>query len=72
MSRKIINAILGLASVDRTFCQALLKDPLEAVRARQFSLTTEEEKIFQQISAQNLYEFSQLLLAYLGSEEIEQ
>lgn len=71
MSRKTINAILGLASVDQTFCQALLNAPLEAVRARQFRLTLEEEEIFRQISAQNLYEFSQLLLEHLNAGEKE-
>lgn len=65
MSRKIINAILGLASVDQTFCQELIENPLQAVRAKQFVLTSEEEAMFQQISAHNLYEFSQLLLALL-------
>jgi hypothetical protein len=65
LSRKTINAILGLASVDQAFCQELLKDPLRAVQTRQFKLTPEEEEIFKRISAQNLYEFSRLLLAYL-------
>jgi hypothetical protein len=71
LSRKTINAILGLASVDQTFCQELLKDPLQAVQTRQFKLTSEEEEIFKRISAQNLYEFGQLLLAYLDPKEKE-
>jgi hypothetical protein len=71
MSRKIINAILGLASVDQTFCRELLENPLQAVQAKQFELTPEEEEIFKQISARTLTEFSQALLAHLTPKEKE-
>ncbi len=69
MTRKIINAILGLASVDQTFCRELLENPLRAVQAKQFELTPEEEGIFQRISARDLYEFSQILLSLLDAKE---
>ncbi len=62
MSWRIINTILGLATVDEDFCRALLANPLAAVQARQFSLTPEEQAIFQSISATSLAEFSQQLV----------
>ena len=62
MSWRIINTILGLATVDEEFCHALLANPLAAVQARQFTLTPEEQAIFQSISAKNLAEFSQQLV----------
>jgi hypothetical protein len=71
MSRKIINAILGLASVDQAFRRELLENPLQAVQAKQFELTPEEEEIFKRISARDLSEFSQQLLAHLDSKEKE-
>ncbi|HLI71545.1 MAG TPA: Os1348 family NHLP clan protein [Ktedonobacteraceae bacterium] len=69
MTRKIINAILGLASVDSTFCQELLENPLQAVQARHFELTPEEQEMFRQIAARDLYEFSQILLALLDPSD---
>jgi hypothetical protein len=71
MSWKIINAILGLASVDQTFCRALLENPLQAVQAKKFALTAEEEEVFKRISARDLAEFSQMLLAHLEAEKKE-
>jgi hypothetical protein len=71
MSWKIINAILGLASVDQTFCRELLENPLQAVQARRFELAPEEKEIFQQISARDLTEFSQMLLAHIDSNKKE-
>ena len=71
MTRKIINNILGLASVDQTFCQELLANPLQAVQARNFELTPEEQEIFKRISARDLYEFSQKLLKLLDPNEKE-
>ena len=54
MSWKTINSILGLAAMDETFCQELLKDPVKAVKQRQFVLTKEEEEKLGSISAQDL------------------
>ncbi len=71
MSWKTINAILGLASVDQTFCRALLENPLKAVQAKKFELTPQEEEVFKRISARDLTEFSQMLLAYLDTKEKE-
>lgn len=69
MTRKTINAILGLASIDQTFCQQLLSDPLQAVQSKNFELSEEEQEIFRRISARDLYEFSQILLTLLDSQE---
>jgi len=68
MSWQIINTILGLATVDEEFCRALLADPINAVKARHFILTTEEQEVFQTISAANLSEFSQQLVALLKAD----
>ena len=65
MSWREINTILGLATVDEEFCRALLANPLAAVQARQFTLTPEEQAVFQFISASTLAEFSQQLVARL-------
>lgn len=69
MTRKTINAILGLASVNPTFCQELLDDPLQAVQKNHFELSEEEQEIFRRISARDLYEFSQILLTLLDPQE---
>lgn len=69
MTRKTINAILGLASVDQTFCQELLTNPLRAVQTKHFDLSREEQEIFTRISARDLYEFSQILLTFLDPQE---
>ena len=69
MSRETINAILGLATVDEEFCQALLANPLEAARTRHFELTREEEEIFLKISATTLTEFSRRLVVLLDENE---
>lgn len=69
MTRKTINAILGLASVNPTFCQELLDDPLQAVQKNNFELSEEEQEIFRRISARDLYEFSQILLTLLDPQE---
>lgn len=69
MTRKTINAILGLASVNPTFCQELLDDPLQAVQKNNFELSEEEQEIFGRISARDLYEFSQILLTLLDPQE---
>ncbi|HEU5374014.1 MAG TPA: Os1348 family NHLP clan protein [Ktedonobacteraceae bacterium] len=71
MSRKTINAILGLASVDQSFCRELLENPLQAVQTKDFELTAEEQEIFKRISARDLYEFSQMLLTLLDPQEKE-
>jgi hypothetical protein len=72
MSWKIINHILGLAAVDKTFAQELLEDPLGAVRAKGLQLTPEEEKVFSTISAKDLREFSQQLMQRLDRSQSDQ
>lgn len=69
MTRKTINAILGLASVDQVFCQQLLDNPLQAVQAKNFELSEDEQEIFRRISARDLYEFSQILLTFLDPQD---
>ena len=68
MTRKTINAILGLASVDQTFCEELLDNPLQAVQTKNFALSKDEQEIFRRISARDLYEFSQILLTLLDPQ----
>jgi hypothetical protein len=69
MSWKIINAILGLATVDEDFCRELLADPLAAVQARQFELTAEEREVFKTITATNLSSLSQQLVALIDKNK---
>ncbi|MEO7019909.1 MAG: Os1348 family NHLP clan protein [Ktedonobacteraceae bacterium] len=64
----MINAILGLATVDEEFCQALLANPLAAVRTRQFKLTVKEQEVFRTISANGLSELSQQLITLLDKK----
>ncbi len=65
MSWEVVNQILGLAAVDKEFAQALLKEPVAAVQERGFQLTPEEQRVFSEISASNLREFSQHLFQAL-------
>lgn len=69
MFRETINAILGLATVDEDFCQALLANPLAAAQARHFELTEDEREILKDISATTLTEFSRQLVARLDENE---
>ncbi|HEU5376826.1 MAG TPA: Os1348 family NHLP clan protein [Ktedonobacteraceae bacterium] len=69
MSRKTINAILGLAAVDEAFCRALLANPFAATQTRQFDLTEEEREIFKTISASNLSDLSRQLVTLLDEGE---
>ena len=69
MSRETINSILGLATVDEEFCQALLANPLAAAQARHFELTGDERELLKAISATTLTEFSQQLVALLDENK---
>lgn len=69
MSWKTINAILGLATVDEDFYQALLKKPLDAIQARKFVLTAEEQEKIKGIVANDLAEFSQKVLILFKQQE---
>ncbi len=66
MSWQSINEMLGLAIVDQTFCRQLLADPVGSAKARGFELTEREEAILLGITAHDLHEFSQAVLAYLS------
>lgn len=59
MSWETINQILGLATLDDDFCQALLKHPLIAIQKWGFKLTQEEKEALNQITADTLPEFTQ-------------
>jgi len=72
MSWEVINQVLGLATVDKQFVQELLKEPLVAVQRRGFQLSPQEEKMFSEICASNLREFSQRLLQMLNREQFDQ
>ena len=66
MSWKEVNRILGLASIDSKFCQELLQNPSDAIRKRGFQLTEQEFETISEIGANDLYEFSQIVLTKLG------
>lgn len=72
MSWEIVNQILGLAAVDKVFAQELLKEPLAAIQARGFQLTPEEQRVFSEIDASTLREFSQHLIQELHHSRSEQ
>ncbi|WP_126582078.1 hypothetical protein [Tengunoibacter tsumagoiensis] len=67
MSWKIINEIMGLATLDDQFARKLLVEPLQAIQEHGFQLTDEEKKIFEHSQAQDIYELSQILLDRLPS-----
>ncbi len=69
MSWKAINAILGMAAVDEKFCQELLDNPVQAIRARNFELTASEQEKLKRISARDLTEFSQKVLILFDQED---
>lgn len=69
MGWKTINAILGEAVVDEDFCKELLKDPVKAIKQRNFTLTKEEEEKLSRIVAQDLSDFSQQVLVLFGHKE---
>jgi len=66
MSWETINQILGLATLDDAFCQALLKHPLIAIQKRGFKLTQEEKEALNQIHVDSLPEFTQLVFDKLA------
>lgn len=66
MSWQTINEILGLATVDPVFRQALLKDPLPAIHEQGFQLTEREAQALASVRANDIYELSQKLIEWLG------
>ncbi len=66
MSWETINQILGLATLDDAFCQALLKHPLIAIQKWGFKLTQEEQEVLNQITVNTLPEFTQLVFDKLA------
>jgi len=68
MSWETINQILGLATLDDDFCQALLQEPLRAIQKRGFQLTQEEKEVFNHITAGTLPELTQHVFDKLAPE----
>ena len=69
MSWQTINEILGLATVDPVFRQALLKDPLPAIHDQGFQLTEREVQALTNVQAKDIYELSQKLIERLGDSD---
>lgn len=67
MPRTSLNQLLGLATVDPGFCHLLLTSPEEAVQQQGIDLTPIEREVLLTITAHDLQEFSQQLLAKLES-----
>lgn len=63
MSWKAINELMGLAIVDPDFCQELLADPHAAIRKKDFDLTTKELEVIGTIRADNIAEFSKIIMS---------
>jgi hypothetical protein len=69
MSWKIINRIIGLASIDPEFREALQREPLETLEAEGFELTPEEQEIFATCTKLPFSEFCQHLIEKLGPDQ---
>ncbi|GCE22196.1 Os1348 family NHLP clan protein [Dictyobacter kobayashii] len=66
MSKEILNELIGLAMIDTTFCNRLLASPHKAALEQGFLLTPEEQEIFCQIKADNIYDFNKQVLEKLS------
>ena len=69
MSWKMINHILGLASINPTFRQQLQEDPLAALEAWDFEVTPEEREAFKASASLPFSQFCQSLLEVLGPDK---
>lgn len=61
MSWKTLNHVLGLASVDQAFWQALQKDPVAAIEAQGFILCSEERNFLSGLIVTDLADLSRAL-----------
>ncbi len=68
MSWRVINDIIGLATINPDFCRAFLDNPTQAARAHGFTLTLEEEQVLNTIKVNDIYEFSQKLIEHFGNQ----
>lgn len=66
MSWKVINEVIGMASIDQEFCQDLLAYPVEAIQGKGFPLTEREKEVLRGIHAVDIYEFSKCVLEKLA------
>jgi hypothetical protein len=69
MSRKMINRILGLASINSTFRQQLQQNPLAALEARDFELTPDELEAFKTFASLPFPQFCEHLLEEFALDE---
>lgn len=67
MSWQTVNQVLGLAMIDETFANLLLKNPREALTLYNIQLPPDEMESICACQAQTLHEFSQQLIEKLGS-----
>jgi hypothetical protein len=62
MNHKSLNQLLCAATVNSRFCEALLRNPAQAIRTgyfgQTFSLTPEEQELVTGIQAQQLEDFA--------------
>lgn len=69
MSWKMINQILGLASINPTFQQQLQENPLQALEAQKFKITPEEQEVFKTSASLPFSQFCQCLVEALAPDE---
>ena len=69
MSWKTINRILGRASIDPEFWQALQQTPLTTIEAEGFELSSEEQAAFTEFASLQFPELCQRLLEKLAPDE---
>jgi hypothetical protein len=72
MRHKSLNQLLCAATVNSTFCEMLLRDPDQAIRAgyldHTFSLTPEERELVVGIRAQRLEDFAAEVYTWITGE----
>ncbi len=67
MSWETLNEILSAAATDENFARDLLRNPLGTIDSYGYHLTTRERDALHDISARDLPEFSQQLLARVAT-----
>ncbi|HEU5376638.1 MAG TPA: Os1348 family NHLP clan protein [Ktedonobacteraceae bacterium] len=68
MSWQTINKVLGLAMIDETFANILLKEPRQALSTYGIQLPEEELQVLCSCKAESLEEFSRQLIEKSGHE----
>jgi hypothetical protein len=62
MSWKVINEVIGRATLDADFCRKLLERPVKTIEDAGYPLTEQERQLLREIHASDIYEFSKDLL----------